>query len=82
MTTIRRRANVPTVSAEPFRQWLLTLRNDYQTHTDMALALGLSERRLNGLLRGEGDRVSLDVVDRVTLREGSVRLDDLYPVDK
>jgi hypothetical protein len=82
----------PRIPIESFQEWLKA----YQTVTgldraELARELGMTERRIGCVLKGEYKKVSLDVVDSALLRaqravcvrsEVVVTLDDLYPVSE
>lgn len=68
--------------AGPFRDWLLKRLEVYGSTGQLAAACGLIERRVYGVLSGRQEFVSLDVVDRALVHEGSTHLDELYPYEE
>lgn len=82
----------PLLDFVPFRMWLILKHREYGT-TRLAEVTGLNERQIRRYLDGfswEGTgpewcgptpitSISIDLVDKCLQREGSVRLEDLYP---
>lgn len=66
----------------PFAAWLREASKRYDGGvSELALLADVNVRTLRAVLYGERARVSLDVVDRVLIADGSITLNDLYPFD-
>lgn len=82
----------------PFREWMLQRLDEYYRAraeevadakvaditgiTLMAEVVGIDPRRLRAMLYDEQQYVRLDIVDSVTLRDGTSSLDELYPYEE
>lgn len=63
---------------EPFRRFLEQRVAFYGTQGETALRMGMSDRRLHEVLF-QSSRVTLDLVDRALIHEGSKMLWEVYP---
>lgn len=73
---------VGELAPAPFAAWLRDAMACYEGGlTEIARLSDVSSRTLSAVLHGERERVSLDVVDRVLVADGSITLNDLYPLD-
>ena len=72
------------VPIEPFRRWLIsTFDLSEISQGELAVRLNIPERRIYAVLRGEQDRIALDVVDRAFVAYGDpALLHDLYPLEE
>ena len=68
----------PRLPLEPFAAWLEELVGEVGTAVAEDVT-GLSQRRIYCFIQREQDGVTLDAVDRVLVREGSIHLSELYP---
>ena len=68
------------LDADPFYEWLVALKGKYGT-MEAARRCGISDRHVRRAVAGEHSRVTLDLVDRALVNEGSTMLWELYPDD-
>lgn len=63
------RAELPVLPAEPFRRWLVAYGLAIGEVEGLAIALnvGIEPRRVTGVLAGQVDNVSFDIVDRALI---------------
>jgi hypothetical protein len=67
------------INAEPFAQWLEALSHEVEGTQELAFRTGLLERTIRRILTREFKSVSMDLIDRALLNEGSTCLWELYP---
>lgn len=69
----------PPLPCGPFVRWLQELIEEQEGVKEVAMWTGLSQRRIYTLIQGQQKNVTMDLVDRALVAEGSTHLSELYP---
>lgn len=67
------------VPAEPFRAWVRSRLDKYESLREFCEVCGLQERRVYDLLNKDQKRVLIENVDQALVNDGSAMLWELYP---